>query len=143
MNKKNLTIAIIVFIITTIFLVIIVIGRDKNPEQTIKEAISSDSLQEYFDESLLASIADSEISNTDFLKENVSNYEATTAIKSTKEIERSSTQAILMVEIEKKIINKKTGFSVITIDTYEVGLIRTGEAWKINQYQIIESKTIR
>jgi hypothetical protein len=81
-------------------------------------------------------------SSTEYLDQSVSDYQVQKDVQDITTIKESDDSVKATIILKTTTINNKTGFSVITLDTYEAKLIKVSGQWKINDYKLINSETL-
>lgn len=144
MKKKKiiiisiLVISVLVGISTSVYL------YQNTAKSTIKKVATIDDLDagKYLTDNFLEEMENAP-SNKEFLDEGVKDYEVKKSVLSVTTERKSETEVKATVIIKTTTKNYKTGFEVITKDTYEALMIRDGLTWKIDSYELLNSATIK
>jgi uncharacterized protein YpuA (DUF1002 family) len=142
-NKKKIIIISLVVVLGLVGISTAVYFYQNTAEPTVKRAITAEGseVEEYLTDSFLEEINDAP-TNREYLDSGVSDYEVRKSVRSvsTEELSSTTTKAIVIVRVTTK--NHRTGFEVITEDTYEAMMVKDGLGWKINSYELINSETM-
>lgn len=144
-KNKKLLLLLLLLLVILVFLISSAIFSyyyRRSPKNIVREIIlNEETLEQHLTENFINEINDSP-SNKEYLEQAVKDYDVRQVIQEIRSMSKSSDEEGIMVIVETTTINIKTGFTVVTLDTYMATLKKIDGSWKIDNYEIINSKTI-
>jgi uncharacterized protein YktB (UPF0637 family) len=143
-NKK--TILIITLVLTLLVsLSIYSYLYQHTPKATLEKSIQADPdvINKYLTDNFIEKISNDGAGNKDYLDQAVSDYQVKKSIERVEVSEESQPQFKATVIVKTTTTNTQTGFVVTTRDTYAAALVKTDGQWKIDNYELTGSETVR
>lgn len=143
MSKKNIIIIIVISLVLVLGLTTYSLWYYNSPKSVIENTFKADEadIKKYLTDDFIAKINKDSPSNQEFLDSSVSNYSVKKKVENII-ISEENDKVVARVVVRTTTTNTKSGFSVVTRDIYSVELIKEANNWKINNYEILESKTL-
>lgn len=144
MNRKIIILAFCLIGIMIIGLSGYSYWYNNSPRGVVEDIFIADEsdIYRYLTNEFINRISNDSPSSQEFLNNSVSYYSVKKKIEQI-EINESNGGYTATVTMETTTTNTRSGFSVTTQDVYRVTLVKEDKKWKIDNYELLRSETVR